>query len=231
MAGESIPIDPSTDTSTPSTDAATPTVETFNDRTVTGRDALGRRRIAEDEWDHRAGELLDNVRFEEVARRMLMQQRPFEIAEALGVSTRHIYKILKADGFVDVYNRVRDTIYSNLDGVIFDEKAAPLLRARASTMRAQTVVAEVIEEVRKRIAKGQAKAADMRVAVHAAFGTMDRSQSELANRTVKHEHTTTRLNVTADAREIIRSTIRESGLDLSDLLPPSEPIDVAESTE
>ena len=162
--------------------------------------------------------LVANARHEEIARRLLMQQRPFEIADALGVSQRQVHNVIRDPAFLPVYERVRDALYSNIDAVLFDEKAAPLLRARAQTTRAQTVIAEVIEEVRKRMAGGKAKATDMRVAVDAAFGMMDRSRTELAKAT-EHVHTNVSLNVNASTRDLIRSTIRESGLDLSDILP------------
>lgn len=162
--------------------------------------------------------LVSNARYEEIARRLLMQQRPFEIADALGLTQRQVYNVVRHPGFTPIYERVRDTLYANLDAVLFDEKAAPLLRARAQTTRAQTVIAEVIEEVRKRMVGGKARATDMRVAVDAAFGMIDRSRTELAKST-EHIHTTNVLNVNATARELIRSTINESGLDLSDILP------------
>lgn len=178
-------------------------------------------RATERAADHAtAVSLMANARYEDIARRLLMQQRSADIARAHGLSPRQIHNILAEPEFVAIYERTRDELFKNLDGLIFDEKAAPLLRARAQAIRSQTVVSEVIETVRARMTAGTAKSSDLRVAVEAAFGMMDRSQTELA-RAGKGSTTTTvnALSINATARDLIRATVAESGLDLTDLLP------------
>jgi hypothetical protein len=166
-------------------------------------------------------DVIDRARYEDIARRVLMQQSRSEIARAHNFTTRHLRRVLVEPEFIEVFEKARKALFDDIDQVIADEKTAPLIRARAQMIRSQTVVHEVMEEVRKRISGGRAKAADMRVAINAAFGMMDRSKGELGSERGAGSGGTNVnvLNVSATAREILRDTIGESGVDLSDVMP------------
>ena len=167
-------------------------------------------------------DVIDKARFEDIARRVLMQQSRTEIARAHDVTPRHLRRILVEPEFLETFEKARKALFDDIDKVIADEKTAPLIRARAQMIRSQTVIGEVLEEVRTRIKGGRAKAADMRVAINAAFGTIDRSKGELGSDRGSSGGGGTHvnvLNVSASAKEILRNAIGESGIDLTDVMP------------
>jgi hypothetical protein len=179
--------------------------------------------------------LVNDARYEDIARRLWMQQSVAEIAEAHGVSDRRMRIILREPGMVTAYLRVKAELFANLDNTLFDERAAPLLRARVQAIRAQTLLSEVVEEIRTRLNEGKASATAMKVGVDAAFGIIDRSGGELALR--RGGGATVNVNVGTGATfrdgtdALIRGAISESGLDLSDLVAAPRTIDVDGNVE
>jgi hypothetical protein len=156
-----------------------------------------------------------------------MQQTLAEIAADFGMSARQMRRIVKRPEFLLIYREVHDEMMANLDPLIHDERIAPLLRAKAQSIRMQTILQEVVDEIRDRIKAGTAKATEMKVVVDAAFGIIDRAKTELSNVQSKGgggADVNVSLTVSGMGKQIISETIGESGLDLSDVIDV-EPVD------
>ena len=179
-------------------------------------------------------DLVHSARYEDVARRLIMQQSVREIAAAHKISVGTLQTIMRQPGLIEAFEKAKDSVFSNLDSLIRDEKAAPLLRARAQTIRAQTLLAEIMEEVRSRIGGNIAKAADLKVGSETAFGIIDRAKTEVGlneSRTIVSVEANLALHAGTSATA--GEAIRESGIDLSDVIDvtPVEPVEVQESDE
>lgn len=154
--------------------------------------------------------------FEDIARRVLMGQKVDEIAEDLGYTGRHIRRLLHDPRLQSAYRKISEEFYSDFDRILRDEKMRPLQRAQAQAIRAQTLLTEVMETVRERIADGNAKATELKVGVDAAFGIIDRSKGELGTQS-NRSTTNVQFQIGTDRTSMIKATIQEAGLDLSDL--------------
>lgn len=176
-----------------------------------GSTGSGRRRVAP----------LDTIRYEDIARQLLMQIPPADIASNLGMDGSMLGRILKRPAFLETFERVKHAIYMDVDATIMEERLNPLLRARSQAIRAQTTLAEVLEECRTKIANGDAKAMVLKVAAETAFGIIDRSGTELARRPVGvgGPPANVTFNFNAGTPEAMKAVIAESGVDLSDLMP------------
>ena len=171
--------------------------------------------------------VFDHARYHDTARRLIMQQTLAEIAADFGMSARQMRRVVKRPAFLLIYREVHDEMMANLDPLIQDERIAPLLRAKAQSIRMQTVLQEVVDEIRDRIKQGTAKATEMKVVVDAAFGIIDRAKTELSNVQTKGGggvDVNVALTVTGASKQIISETLGESGLDLSDIIDV-EPLD------
>jgi hypothetical protein len=162
--------------------------------------------------------LVETARYEEIARKLIMGQKASEIASDLGLSDRHVRRLLQRPEMEAIYRRVATEFYGDIDQVIKDEKLRPLIRAQAQAIRAQTLVTEVMDEVRDRITDGRAKATDLKVGADVAFGIMDRAKGDLS---IAHGAgggpINVEFNIGGARRALLRETIEEAGLDLSDL--------------
>lgn len=174
-------------------------------------------------------QLVDRARHEDIARRVIMGQKSADIAADVGYTERHLRRILRLPAFVEVYERVAKTLYSNLDEVVLDEKLQPLHRVSAMANRSLTLLSEVQAEVRDRIEKGTARSTDLKVGADTAFGIIDRSKGELSP--YGSPAVAVQFNINQDKKALLRSVVEEAGVDLSDLgIIDVEPIedDVAE---
>jgi hypothetical protein len=168
---------------------------------------------------HPAGPaLVERNKYEDIARMLLMGTPLTDIAVEIGKSPRTLRRILRHPTFVAVHSKVAEEFWGNLDKVLLDEKIRPLQRAQAQAVRAQTLLSETIEEVRSRIADGSAKATDLRVGVDASFGVIDRSKNEMSTAAdAKRPAQINQFNIATSKRALLKATIDEAGLDLSDL--------------
>lgn len=159
------------------------------------------------------------ARYHDIARRLIMQQTPAEIAAVYGMSVRQMRRVVRKPEMLQIFRQVHDEMMGDLDKLIKDEKISPLLRARAQAIRMQTVLQEVVDEVQSRIKEGRAKATEMKVAADVAFGIIDRAKSELSTVQAKGGGggVNVSLSISGDNKKILAQTIDESGLDLSDI--------------
>jgi hypothetical protein len=164
-----------------------------------------------------ADSIVRDARYEDVARRVIMGQDQTEIAADLAISTRTVRRMLTDPQMGDIYRRVHEEFYADLDKIIRDEKIEPLRRAHAQAIRAQTVVSEIIDEVRNRIVGGTAKATDLKVGADTAFGIIDRAKGDLSAVASARTSVHVRFDMTGDKKNLLRETIREAGIDLRDL--------------
>ena len=159
--------------------------------------------------------LVDRAKYEDISRRVIMGAKMADIAIDIGYTERHLRRILQRPAFVEVYERISKNINNNLDEVVVDEKLQPLHRIHAMTNRSITTLFEVQEEVRLRIKDGTARATDLKVGADTAFGIIDRSKGELSPHGVNR--VAVQFNINADKKALLRSVVKESGVDLSDL--------------
>jgi hypothetical protein len=165
--------------------------------------------------------MLDIARYEDIARRLLMQQPILEIAKELGITDRHVRRILQRPEMEAIFIRVKDSLLANVDEIIMDEKLAPLLRARGAAIRSLTVLNEIMDDVRGKVRQGHAKASEMKVGADVAFGLIDRSRTELSGGmggTHNAGNLNVQLNLSMGKDAILRDSITESGIDLSDII-------------
>jgi hypothetical protein len=181
--------------------------------------ALGADEVATLDRDVSSRDLIDQARFEDIARRLLMQQPPRAIAKAHNLSERQLRRVLRLPAMIDVFEKAKESVFTNLDDLIKDEKASPLLRARAQTIRAQTLLGEIMGEVKHRIQGGGARSSDLKVGMETAFGVIDRSKTELGTATVGGG-TSIELNLSLQqgTAQVFGDAVRESGIDLSDVI-------------
>ncbi len=159
--------------------------------------------------------LVDRAKYEDITRRLVMGQKTVDIAADVGYSERQLRRIMHRDEFIEVFERVSAHLNQNLDEILLDEKMRPLHRIQAGSIRAITALHEIQEEVRQRIKDGTARATDLKVGADTAFGIIDRSKGELSP-----EGTTTAavsFNINADKKTLLRTVVKEAGVDLSDL--------------
>lgn len=168
--------------------------------------------------------LLLDARREDIARRIILQQSVAEIAAIHNLSERRVRIIMREPEMVATYLRVKNELLDKIDDVLFDEKTTPLLRARAQAVRAQTALSEILELVRARIAAGNARSSDMRVGMETAFGLIDRTPGFGLQRANGAGGAGVNVNVNVGSsgfrdgtNDLMRETIRESGVDLSDI--------------
>jgi len=138
----------------------------------------------------------------------------------MGISGRHMRRLLKRPEMQRVFREVQVAMFEDLDKIITDEKLAPLVRAQAQSIRAQTAIHEVIEEVRGRVKGGYAKATEMKVLVDAGFGMIDRAKGELAEHSPGQSGgaVNVQINLTSEKTNLLRDVISESGVDLTDII-------------
>lgn len=163
----------------------------------------------------RGHEIVNHAKYEDISRRLIMGSKAIEVAADIGMSDRNLRRVMIRPEFIEIYHKVAESFYADLDKVMKDEKIRPLLRAQAQAVRAQTLLYEIQEEVRTRIKDGTARSTDLKVGADTAFGVIDRSKNELtpdgaANIAIQ-------LNINTDKRRLLREVTEESGVDLSDL--------------
>ena len=165
--------------------------------------------------------MFDIARYEDIARRLLMQQSIPDIAKDLSITDRHVRRLLQKPEMEEIFLRVKDSLLSNVDEIILDEKLAPLLRARAASIRSLTVLNEIMDDIREKVKVGSARASDMKVGADVAFGLIDRAKTELGgpgSNMGGHREVTVQLNLSMGKDAILRDSIAESGVDLSDII-------------
>lgn len=171
--------------------------------------------------DSRSGHgLSDRARYDEIARRLLLQQPIGQIASDLGISDRQIRRIMRRPEMQKVFNEVREALFSDIDKLIKDEKLAPLMRVQAQAIRAQTVLQEILDEVQVRVHGGAAKATEMKVGADIAFGIIDRSRNDLAQIQGPRgaSGATVNIHLTQEKTALLKDVVAESGVDLSDII-------------
>src|SRR6185436_15569125 len=119
-----------------------------------------------------------------------------------------------------VYNVVSDEILGTIDDRIADERADMLVRGDSLQKRAMTVLAECFEISRKhaedvRMGRVAARPQLLKVAVDAASEVR---QVVSARSAMGASGTTINVNITRNQATVIQGAIRESGIDLSDVL-------------
>ena len=169
--------------------------------------------------------VIHDARFHDLARRVLCHEPREYIARELGLSVGTINTLLTDPKFIDVYVQVRNEFYTELDKNIKDEKLVPAVRAVAQAARAQTMMGEIMQEIRARIQDGRAKATDLKVGAELATAIIDRSptldQMKLpaAQKSTPTERpAAVSVNFNMGNSKAIRDVVKESGLDLSDVL-------------
>ncbi len=179
-------------------------------------------------------DVIERARYEDIAMRLVMQESLEQIASALDLDVTNVRRIIKRPGFRAVYEDVHRKVYDDLSGLIKNEKAAPLLRLNAKSIRVQTMLGEIIEEVRKRVETGKARSMDLKVGVEAAFGILDRTGHGTAGRNGRGTNV---VNITFNqgTAEIFKNATQEAGLDLSDLRDyidvEAVPVETEETTD
>jgi hypothetical protein len=163
--------------------------------------------------------VIDDAKFHELAS-LLIGDINISVAE-LGRRTEcapsTVRKMMRDDRFQRIYERLRDDHIERRTDYILDERQSVDRRLDAARERGVTAVAEVVEEVRKRVKGGAAKASEMKVAVDAGFGLMDRAPG---GRQGASGNTFVFAPTFAQAK-IIRAADNEAGLDMSDVMDGS----------
>lgn len=173
--------------------------------------------------------VLRNAFYHDVAIRILSTPNPARnfkaIAAALGVTTTALRTHLGTPEFQQIYTMERERYFGNISEAIRSEKVPSYIRRSALVTRAQTVLGELLDAVQRDLAKAQengtmtsAERVKAGAAlVNAALTHLDKDSA--AN--TKQGSTTTTINITADRAALIQNTLVESGVDLSDMLPPA----------
>jgi len=163
------------------------------------------------------------ARCEDVARRVIREgghTSMAALAREIGCAPATLKRLMSSDVYRDVYNRVSDELLGTIDDRIADERLDTLVRSDTLQRRALTVLAEAMAIARGHMAdvadgKVVARPQLLKVAVDAAAEV----RQVVGSRTgVGANGATVNINVTRNQATIIQGAIRESGIDLSDVL-------------
>ena len=159
--------------------------------------------------------LVDLAKYEDIARRLIMGEKPGEISADFNYSERHFRRILHRPDFIEVYSKVSEAFYKDMDKVMLNEKLRPIHRAQAMEVRSLTLLANIQAEVQRKINDGDARSTDLKVGADTAFGIIDRSKGELSP--AGTTQITTNFILKADKKKLLREVVNEAGVDISDL--------------
>ena len=182
----------------------------------------------------RAGraDVIQDARFQDIARRVIQGQSAREIATAHGVTVRHILNLRSDPRFLEIYQAVSEAIWGDHDKIIKDEKINVSLRRAALQSRSLTLLGEVMEAVQAHIndtqnmagSKGGVKSTMLRAAVEAVREVTNINRE--ADRGGHGAPTVQNFIVSKDVAVVIKDAMGESGVDISDLFKDAPVIDV-----
>jgi len=178
--------------------------------------------IALDRRDAPADTIL-RARCDDLARRIIREGGHVSraaLAREIGCAPATLARLMATDIYRDTYNRVSDELLGTIDDRIADERLDTLVRSDSLQRRALTVLSEAMMIARHHMAdvgagKVVARPQLLKVAVDAAAEVR---QVVTARSGVAGNGTTVNINVTRNQATIIQGAIRESGIDLSDVL-------------
>ena len=160
-----------------------------------------------------------DARYHDIALRVIAGQSVREIAASQGLATKRIRHMMMDPRLQEIYIRERDKIKTDISGLIKDEKAPSIVRKGALVTRAQTLLGEVMEAVHGHIQDadsngGRLKATMLKAGVDASVAAFNHLEPKGGGPGA----TTNTINITADKAAFIQGVLRESGVDLSDVL-------------
>jgi len=147
-------------------------------------------------------------------------RRASEIAERVGCTLRNIQYIVKDPRFQAIYEETWNKLREDVLETAKDEKVAPIMRDALLGVRARTLLAETIEELRDRIADGGAPGTTLKYAVEAAVAAIDREPGA-RDRARGGSGAGTQVNVWNVSPEQARATVEaldEAGIDVGDIM-------------
>lgn len=171
---------------------------------------------------------IDSALYNDIALVILGGERNLSrVARHVGVTRERLRTLMTSPAFATVYNRVRDDFYANLTKTIQDETADPVLRRQAAEARAMTALSEVTEFVRKELQDAQRDPdkyvgpGQVKNLIDAAVAQLDRAPGARLSKEVSRATTAATLQrsfaPTAQQASVIKESLEESGVDLSDL--------------
>jgi hypothetical protein len=160
------------------------------------------------------------AKYRQIAYLLATGQKMKEIATEVDRSERQLRRMLVKPEFQAIYKEVATEFFGDLDKMMKDESIRPLIRAQAQSARGQTLITNIMNEIQERIDTGMARSTDMKVGLEAALGIIDRAKGELSNAPGGGASVTIeQFNVDNSKKLLIKNTIEEAGLDLSDIMP------------
>ena len=155
--------------------------------------------------------LVKDARYQDIARRLIAGESTHEVAVAHGLTDRRTRQILGEPEMQATYEKAKEEIYGQVDEIIKDEKAAPILRAQAQEIRGRTLLGEVMEKASEVVtAPGtDTNAAQIRAATGAAIAAIDRGPSARRQEGKDQRHVHVHWEPTPEQAKIIEETIRE----------------------
>jgi len=160
-----------------------------------------------------------DAQYHDIALRVIAGQSVREIAVSQGIAVKRIRHMMMDPRLQEIYIRERDKIKTDISGLIKDEKAPSIVRKGALVTRAQTLLGEVMEAVHGHIQDsngngGRLKATMLKAGVDASVAAFNHLEPKGGGPGA----TTNTINITADKAAFIQGVLRESGVDLSDVL-------------
>lgn len=174
---------------------------------------------------------LTDARYQDIIRLVIQGHRITAIAGAIGLSERQTRAILREPRFVYLYEVAKKNLWGDIDPLIVDERADTVARQKALQRRSITLLGEAIAASRLTLTDDNGKplrgvrAGHLRAAVEAT-----RLAHEMATPpgATKDTNVNVNLTVTRDTARVIRSTMEEADIDMSDLV--SEAIEVPDAS-
>lgn len=166
-------------------------------------------------------QLQTDAEFTDIALRVLAGQTPLEIATIRGVKVQYIRTRLRDPRLQAVYLRERDKHAADVSGALRDEKLPTVIRKRALVTRGQTVIGEVLDQVRTHIAEhsGNVKAAILKAGIEAANVAFNHEGME---RNAGGSSPDANFKIQADKAIVINQMVAEADIDISDLFTPPD---------
>jgi len=163
------------------------------------------------------------ARCDDVARRVIREGGHVSmttLAREIGTTPPTLKRLMNTPLYRETYNRVSDELLGTIDDRIADERLDTLVRSDTLQRRALTVLSEAMMIARGHmaaVANGTvvARPGLLKVAVDAATEVR---QVVTARSAIGTGGSTVNINITRNQATVIQGAIRESGIDLSDVL-------------
>ena len=179
-------------------------------------------------------EIIAEAKYRDIALRILRSGGHItqaELAREVGIAPATISRALGTPFFQKIYHDAYDEVFGTVDDRIGNERGDSIMRARAAQTRALTMVGELMNATRSEIAavnRGEKPLRAGIVQAGVALAAEARQVAESLNEAESSKPVTPgQVTINIDNRRavVLKDTLKESGVDLSDIMGTPKTVD------